>query len=146
MEKLNKSKVILIIILVLVVITAIILGVIFLNNDGDEGGKTSQSGTISQSESEFEPLRISDVVLDYVEEKNETTIDFAIENTTDEKVEKQNIDIQLLDAKGGIISSVQTYVETIDAKSKHKVNMMLAGNIQGITKIKLVKPQDTTAQ
>ena len=78
MEKLNKSKVILIIILALVVVTAIILGIIFLKG-GDEGDTTAQSGTISKTESEFEPLKVQDIVLNYVEEKNTTTIDFAIE-------------------------------------------------------------------
>lgn len=143
MEKLNKSKVILIIILALVVVTAIILGIIFLKG-GDEGDTTAQSGTISKTESEFEPLKVQDIVLNYVEEKNTTTIDFAIENTTNEKVEKLDIDIQLLNENEQVIASVETYVETIDANSKHKVNMMLLGNIQGIKKIKLVKPEEET--
>lgn len=143
MEKLNKSKVILIIILALVVVTAIILGIIFLKG-GDEGDTTAQSGTISKTESEFEPLKVQDIVLNYVEEKNTTTIDFAIENTTSEKVEKLDIDIQLLNENEQVIASVETYVETIDANSKHKVNMMLLGNIKGIKKIKLVKPEEET--
>ena len=89
MEKLNNKKVILVIILALVVIAAIILGIIFLGNGGSEEGK--KSGTISQTESEFEPLRVKDIELTYKDDGSETIIDFAIENTTGEKVEKQTI-------------------------------------------------------
>ena len=140
MEKINKTKLILIIILVLVVIAAITLGIIFLSKGNGEN-LGSKAGTISSTDSEFEPLRIKNVELSYPESGNETIIDFAIENTTDQKVEKQTIDIQLLNEDDGIIAGVQTYVETIDAKSEHKVNMMLAGKITGIKKIKLVKPE-----
>jgi len=148
MEKLNKSKVIIIAIIALLVITTIILVVIFSgkNNEDELGAK---SGTISSTESEFEPLKIKDIELTYKEDGSETIIDFSIENTTDEKVEKQTINIHLLDENDGLIAGVETYVETIDAKSSHKVNMMLAGNIQGIKKIKLVKTaeaQETPAE
>lgn len=142
MEKLNKKKLIMVIIIALIVIAAIIIGVIFLGKN-NEGELSSKSGTISLTESEFEPLKIKDVELTHKEDGSETVIDFEIENTTDQKVEKQTINIHLLDENGGLIAGVETYVETIEAKSSHKVNMMLAGNIQGIKKIKLVKPNET---
>lgn len=142
MEKLNHKKVIMVVIIALVVIAAIILGVIFIGGNNEEI-KGPAKGTISSSESEFEPLKVKNVEVTYKEDNTETIIDFSIENTTEEKVEKQTINIQLLDANGGLIAGVETYVETIDANSSHKVNMMLAGNIQGIEKIKLVKPADS---
>ena len=140
MEKLNTKKIIIIVIIALVVVSAIILGIIFLGKNNVEEGKGGETGTISLTESEFEPLKVKDIEVTYKEDGSETVIDFGIENTTDEKVEKQTINIQLLDKDNGLIAGVETYVETIDAKSTHKVNMMLAGNIQGIEKIKLVKP------
>lgn len=140
MKKINKTKLIMIIIIALVVIAAIILGVIFLGKGG-ENDVDSKPGTISASESDFETLKVKDIELDYSEERNETIIDFSIENTTEEKLEKLKIDIQLLDENDGLIAGVETNIETIDAKGQHKVNMMLAGNIQGIKKIKLVKPE-----
>ena len=142
MEKINNKKVILVIIIALVVIAAIILGVIFIGGNNEEEGKGPKTGTISLTESEFEPLKIKDIEVTYKEDGSETIIDFSIENTTEEKVEKQTINIQLLDANDRLIAGVETYVETIDAKGSHKVNMMLAGNIQGIEKIKLVKSAD----
>ena len=142
MEKLNKTKVIAIIIIVLVVIAAIILGVIFANSEKEpENELGEKAGSISSTLSEFEALKVKDIELTYSEERNETILDFSIENTIDSKVEKSTIEIQLLDENDGLIAGVETYVETIDAKSVHPVNMMLAGNIQGIKKIKLVNPE-----
>lgn len=147
MEKLNKTKVIAIVIIVLVVIAAIILGVIFANSgkepENELGGK---AGSISSTDSEFDALKVKNIELSYSEERNETILDFVIENGTDTKVEKNTIEIQLLDEKDGLIAGVETYVETIDAKSSHPVNMMLAGNIQGIKKIKLVNPMKEEIQ
>lgn len=145
MEKLNKTKLIAIIIIVLVIITAIILGVIFANS-GKEGKLESKAGSISSTDSEFEALKVKNIELTYSEERNETILDFVIENTTDAKVEKSTIEIQLLDENDGLIAGVETYVETIDEKGVHPVNMMLAGNIQGIKKIKLVNPQKDEIQ
>lgn len=144
MEKINKTKLVVIIIIALVVIAAITLGVIFLGK-GNNGEETnSKAGTISNTDSEFEALRVKDIELKYREESNETILDFAIENTKEEKAEKLTIQIQLLDENDNLISGIETYVETIDGKSEHKVNMTLGGNIQGIKKIKLVKPQQET--
>lgn len=144
-RKINKTKLVVIIIIALVVIAAITLCVIFL------GGKNSNetyanAGSISKTESEFDTLTIKDIELKYVEERNETILDFSIENNTDDKLENQTIKIQLLNEKNELISGLETKVSTIDARGSHKVNITLAGNIQGITKIKLVKPEDTTAQ
>lgn len=138
MKKLNKTKVALAIIIALLVIATIILGIIFWGKNKDK--TYVNAGSISQTESEFEPLIIKDIELKYVEERNETILDFAIENKTDEKVEKQKIKIHLLDEKNGLISSLETNVSTIDPKGSHKVNITLAGNIKGINKLKLVKP------
>ena len=144
MEELNNKKVILVIIIALLVIAAIILGVIFLGKDGNE--EESKAGSISMTESEFEPLKIKNVELTYKEDTTETILEFGIENATDEKVEKQTIIIQLLGESEQPIASIETYVETIDPKGTHKVNMVLAGNIQGIKKIKLVKPEQQEEQ
>lgn len=142
MEKLNKTKLIAIIIIVLVIITAIILGIIFANSGkGEENELGNKAGSISATDSEFEALKVKNIELSYSEERNETILDFVIENITDEKVEKSTIGIQLLDKNDGLIAGVETNVEIINEKGVHPVNMMLAGNIQGIKKIKLVNPQ-----
>ena len=139
MEKLNKKKLVITIIIVLVVIALITLIVIFSKKNNNVDETFEKAGSISKTESDFEELKVKDIELTYKEDKSETILDFAIENTTDQKVEKQTINIHLLDENGGLIAGVQTYVETIDANKSHPVNMMLAGNIQGIKTIKLVK-------
>lgn len=144
MEKLSSKKIILITIISLVVIAVVILGVILFAKNKGENKDNTRTGAISLTESEFEALKIKNIEVTYKEDTSETVIDFEIENTTDKSVEKQTIDIQLLDENEGVIAGVQTYVETIDPKGSHKVDLMLAGNIEGIKKIKLVKPEEAT--
>ena len=140
MEKLNKTKLIAIIIIALVIIAAIIIGIIFAKSGNNNNELENKAGSISSTASDFEALKVKNIELSYSEETKHTTLDFVIENVTDAKVEKSTIEIQLLDEKDGLIAGVETYVETIDVKGAHPVNMMLAGNIQGIKKIKLVNP------
>ena len=132
MEKLNKNKVIMVAIIAFIII--------LVNKSGKEGDISSKVGTIANSDSEFESLKVKNVEVKYDEESNQTIIDFAIENKKEEKVENLTIQIQLLNEKDSIIAGVETYVATIDGKGEHKVNMMLGGNIQGIKKIKLANP------
>lgn len=145
MEKINKKKVVMIIIIALVVIAIIALGIILLGGN-NEDDPFKNAGSISKTESEFEPLTITDIETRYVEERKETILDFSIMNKTNEKVEPQTIKIHLLNEKDELISSLSTDVSAIDANANHPVNITLAGNIQGITKIKLVKPEETTEQ
>lgn len=134
MKKLNKSKII-IIIAVLVVIVAIILGVVLLSRKPEE---IKEEDKISKLESEFEELRVKDVVINYLEDREDTTIDFGIENITDKTVENKKIGIEVYDAKDGLISAIQTDVAAIDPNGTHTVNMVLGGKIEGIAKIRLV--------
>ena len=144
-KKINKTKLVMIIIIVLVVIAAIALGIIFLGGNSDEE-TFENAGSISKTESEFEPLTIKDIELKYVEERKETILDFSIVNKTDNIIENQTIKIHLLNENDELISSLSTDVSAIDANGSHEVNITLAGNIQGITKIKLVKPEEVTAE
>lgn len=146
MENFDKKKLVLAIIIALVAITVIILGVIFFVNRAKTEDPFAKAGTISGTESEFDGLSIKNIEMTYNEEKNETIIDFAIENTTDTKIEKQKIDVQLLNEREQLISGVQTNIQTIDAKSQYTINMVLGGKIEGIKKIKLVKPAEAKVE
>lgn len=138
-NSINKTKVIAIIIIALVVIAGITLGIIFLG--GGSGEDYSKAGSISKTESEFEPLKIADIELKYDEERNETILNFSIENKTSEKLEDKTIKIHLLNENEELISALTTDVSVIDGNGSYPVNIVLAGNIQGIKKIKLVNPE-----
>lgn len=146
MGKINKTKIIVTAIVVLAVIAVIATVVILLNKDGNEEDSDSKVGTISNIDSELDGLKGKNIELTYDEGSNQTVIDFVIENTTEEKVENMTVEIQLLDESEKIIASVDVRVSAIEAKSEHKVNMMLGGNIQGIKKLKIVNPQQAEAQ
>ena len=139
MKKINKTKLIAIIVIAVLIITSIILGIILNNSRKTQVNELgSKAGSISSAYSEFEALKVRDVELSYSEEIKGTIVAFVIENKTDVSVDKSTIQIQLLSEKEKLLGISETYVETIDANGIHPINMMLAGNIQGIKKIKLV--------
>lgn len=144
MKNLNKTKLVVVIIVALVVIAAIILGVILIGKNKEN--PSANAGTISKTESEFEPLAVKNLEMTYNEEKNETLIVFLVENKTNERVEKQKMKIHLLDENDGLIAGLETNEITIDPKGSHKVDLTLAGNIKTIKKLKLVKPDENAEQ
>lgn len=143
-NNINKTKIVVIIIIALVVIAGITLGIIFLGGNNED--KNQKAGSISKTESEFEPLKIADIELKYAEESNETILNFSIENQTSEKLEDQKIKIHLLNENEELISALTTDVSVIDANGTYPVNIVLAGNIQGIKKIKLVNPEKEVSE
>lgn len=145
----NPKKIIIVAIVVLIAIALITTLIIFLGKNEEEEKKgTENLGNISKTESEFEELVVNDIEVTYLEESNETKIVFSVENITDTKVEKVTLDIQFLDANDGIVAGIPIDVEAIDAKSKHKLDTYLGGNITAIEKIKLVntKKQEEPAE
>ena len=141
MEKLNKKKLLIVIIIALVVMVLIITGVILLNGKDNNGNKMNIA-----TESEFEKLKIKDINSSYSEESKETKLNFLIENLTEEKVQKQSIDIKLIDEKGGVIVQQPININEIAPNSSYPVLMTLGGNIQGIKTIKLAQPENVKTE
>ena len=141
MKEINKTKLLIVIIASLVAIALIVTAVILLNKK-DEDGNTMNIAT----ESEFEKLKIKDINSSFSEESKETKLNFLIENLTADKVQKQSIDIQLIDDKGGVIVQQPININEIAPNGSYPVLMTLGGKIQGIKTIKLSQPENVKTE
>ena len=141
MKEINKTKLLIVIIASLVAIALIVTAVILLNKK-DEDGNTMNIAT----ESEFEKLKIKDINSSFSEESKETKLNFLIENLTADKVQKQSIDIQLIDDKGGVIVQQPININEIAPNGSYPVLMTLGGKIQGIKTIKLAQPENVKTE
>ncbi len=145
MEKINKSKLMILIIVVLVVIATIIGVVIFLARN--KGNGDDKGATHAKTESEIASLSIKeDINIEYNEESNETKILFEIENMSDKKIENQKVKMHILGEDESLISEINVDITALEPKGSYQAGIILGGNIQGIKKLKLLEAQEEAPQ
>lgn len=135
MKELNKKKVALVIIAVLVIIAIITIIIILSNISKNKNNKDTLNI------SEFSNMQAKDLNIKYDEEKNQTYITLNIKNPKDYNVENETVNIMLLNEKDEHIAGVQTYIETITPNDEFSVSITLIGNITGIKKVSLERPE-----
>ncbi len=143
MRKINKTKVAVAIIILLSITGLIAATIIFV-----EGEKTQEENPNIEKnvekykiESKIEGLKGKKVEIIYDENANQTSVDFIIENTTDNNIENISLGIQLIDEKGGVIVQTKTNISMIKTKGEEPISIMLGGNIKTINNIKIMNTE-----
>ena len=138
-RKLNKKKVIFAIILLLATF-AIITTIIILTANGN---KKINGIKISSEVSNLKPQNIN---IHYDQEKNETKITITIKNKSNKIVERETINVMLLDEEETPIVGMQTYIQKLEAKGEKDVTLTLLGDLTTIKGVAFEKPekQETT--
>ena len=85
-------------------------------------------------------MKAQSLKIRYDEEKNQTYVDLIIKNHTEQNVEKETVNVMLLSEDNQIISGIQTYIEVITPGDEYSINITLLGNITGIKKVSLQRP------
>ena len=133
----NKKRVIFAIILLLSVF-AIITTTIILTASG-----TKRINGIKIS-SEINNLKPQNINIHYDEEKNETKITITIKNKSNKVVERETINVMLLDEEDAPIAGMQTYIQKLEAKGEKDVTLTLLGDLTKIKSVAFEKPEEDT--
>lgn len=135
MRELNKKKVAMVIIAVLVIIAIITIVIILSSTSNNKNNKDALNI------SEFSNMQAKDLNIKYDEETNQTYVTLNIKNPKDYNVENETVNVMLLNEKDEHIAGVQTYIEIITPNDEFSMNITLIGNITGIKKVSLEKPE-----
>lgn len=136
-RKLNKKRVIFAIILLLAIF-AIITTIIILTANG-----TKRINGIKIS-SEVKNLKPQNINIHYDQEKNETKITITIANKSNKVVERETINVMLLDEQDAPIAGMQTYIQKLEAKGEKDVTLTLLGDLTKIKSVAFEKPEENT--
>ena len=140
MKKISITKVF----LVLIVVAAIIGGIVFIIKNNQENLNDNNQDKVNLSNNDFSNLTAKGLDLKYIAEEEKTILDLKIENTTDEIVENETINVQLLDEQDEIVSEIQIYIESLEPKTQYSQPIELMGDLtQLIKKIQLKKVEQT---
>ena len=136
MRELNKKKVEILVIVAVLIINLIVVGIIMAVNKGE----SKDNNTDNLNTSQFSNMKAQSLKIRYDEEKNQTYVDLIIKNHTEQNVEKETVNVMLLSEDNQIISGIQTYIEVITPGDEYSINITLLGNITGIKKVSLQRP------
>ena len=134
MKELNKKKIAILIIVVLLIIAGIIAAVIFANP------KENKEDKDALNTSEFDNMKAKDLNVRYDEEANQTYVDLKIKSLVKHNIEKETVDVMLLDENDNQIAGVQEYIDVITPGDEFSIHISLGGNITGIKKVSLERP------
>jgi len=143
-ENTNKNKVIVIpiakifIIIAIIAVIAIIVGITLnIRNAKDDA---------IIFENEFKNIKTKDANIIYHENIDQTTINFIIENNTNEDINKQTINVMLIDKNNVPIASIYSHIEFIKAKGEFLLDATVSGNLLNTAKIRLQKTETLEEQ
>ena len=132
----SKPNITKIIIAALLVVAIIIIGIIlFTKNNNNE----KEQNPIATS-SEFNNIKIKDISIEYKSETNITVVKFTLQNTSNNDINKETVNVMLIDKDGTELSGIQNYIEFIEAKGDYEAYAEMLGDFSRATKAELQKP------
>lgn len=142
MKKIRKGKKMLITLLIAII--AIIAAVIIISNivnkqPGSEETPEEIRQVIQLPETTYSNMEVKNIEMEYLKNNNETMVSMEIHNTTNTKVEKENLDAILIGPDENVIGQIQTYIQKLDVGEQYDISVILKGDLTAATQIKLVK-------
>lgn len=140
MKKIKKSKIILLIILVFIIIaiTALIINMV-VNKKPETPGEEEIPQIIQLPETTYSDMEVKNIQMQYLKNNNETMVTMEIHNTTQNTVEKENLDAILIGTDENILGQITTYIKKLAPGEQYDISVILKGDLTATTQIKLVK-------
>lgn len=142
MKKIRKGKKMLIIIAmaIVVIIAAIFIIKAIVNKDPGHGETPEDVPQIIQlPETTYSNMQVKNVEMEYLKNNNETMVSMEIHNTTENKVEKENLDAILIGPDENVLGQIQTYIQELNPGEQYDISVILKGDLTATTQIKLMK-------
>lgn len=124
------------IILIIVLVAVIIINVNKRKTPSvpDEGNQVYQL-----QDTTYNGLEITNVMMEYLPNNNETMITFQINNVSAQKVEQEQVQTLLVNANGEIIGKILTMISSLDVGKQQSSSVILKGDLTSTTQMKIEK-------
>ena len=133
-KKINKKMVlsVFLLILIIIIVTIIIVNK-NKNNNMVESDVTELENTV------YENMEVKNINMEYSDENNQTAISMTINNSTDNNIENETVNVILLNEEGNQISEMQTYIMSLGTGEEYDISVILKGDLRETKKIELIK-------
>lgn len=141
MKKIRKGKKMLIILFVAIII---VIAAIFIIKDivhKTPGGETPEETPqiIALPETTYSDMEVKNIEMEFLKNNNETMVTMEIHNTTENSVEKENLDAILIGSDENVLGKIQTYIKKLEPGEQYDISVILKGDLTAATQIKLIK-------
>ena len=142
MKKIRKGKKMLLIILIsiIAVIAAIVITNIVKNiSSGPEVPIDETAQVIPLPETTYSNMEVKNINMQYLKDNDETIVEMEIHNTTEVKVEDEDLDAILIGPNEEVLGQLPTYIQELDVGNQYNISVIMKGDLTQATQIKLMK-------
>ena len=143
-RKKQVKKLLFIIALIIILIISVVIFVINKNKKDEDDNKPEIDTEIEYSgitlpDTEYSGMSVNNIVMEYLENDNRTTVKMSIINSSGKKIEKTSVLANLKDSNGNVLGSLPVYIKTIENGEQQIYTIVLKGDLRSTTQIELAK-------
>ena len=138
MKKMRKGKKMLLflIIAIIVIIAAILIINLVRNVKPGPQVPEEKEQIIKLPETTYSNMEVKNINMQYLKDNDETIVEMEIHNTTDVKVEDEDLDAILIGPNEEILGQLPTYIQSLDVGEQYNISVIMKGDL---TQAKLIK-------
>ena len=138
MKKMRKGKKMLLflIIAIIVIIAAILIINLVRNIKPEPQVPEEKEQIIKLPETTYSNMEVKNINMQYLKDNDETIVEMEIHNTTDVKVEDEDLDAILIGPNEEILGQLPTYIQSLDVGEQYNISVIMKGDL---TQAKLIK-------
>lgn len=141
MAKVRKGKkkllILLIAILLIVLVTVIIVKVV--NKEEPENPAQEPNPVYELPATKYSDVEVSNIEMEYLKDNNQTMITMEFNNTTQNKLENENIEVIWINAEGEVIGRMPTHISELEPGKQYSISVVQKGDLTSTAQIKLEK-------
>jgi len=141
MAKMRKGKKVLLIgliAIVLIIVTVIVVKIV--TNKEPETPPVEESNPVYElPETTYSDMVVSNVEMEYLKDNNQTMITMEFNNTTQNRIENETIEVIWINADGEVIGRMPTHIPELDPGKQYSISVVERGDLTATTNIKLEK-------
>lgn len=141
MKKMRKGKKLLLIFIIAVIIiiaTILIINLVKNKEPGTEIPEEKQQ-IIQLPETTYSNMEVKNINMQYLKDNDETIVEMEIHNTTEVKVEDEDLDAILIGPNEEVLGQLPTYIQELDVGNQYNISVIMKGDLTQATQIKLMK-------
>lgn len=136
-----KKLLIVLLIIALIIIGAVFIITKFVNKEPETPEIPEENRPVFQlPDTKYSEMEVTNIVMEYLKDNNQTVIRFNINNTTDSKVKDQKFTAVLIGPDEEVLAKMEnTYIQDLDAGQQHAVEVIYGGDLTATKQIKLIE-------
>lgn len=141
MRKMRKGKKMLLIAIIALIAILIAILIITLVKDEKPGVEQPEEKEqiIKLPETTYSNMEVKNINMQYLKDNDETIVEMEIHNTTDIKVEDEDLDAILIGPNEEVLGQLPTYIQSLDVGEQYNISVIMKGDLTQATLIKLME-------